>query len=134
MQQLSHLGSTHAKDMYNLNKIQNYAKFAIRKLPPPPPPFTKNPQNYTPHLKHKRKQLQIQITQHINRYIKIQLLPLNNHKLEFTATQSVCDSNRVVLQGRPNSSSLPQPVIHMSTPLYITTDALSIHCINVKGT
>ena len=59
---------------------------------------------------------------------KYSYFPPNNHRLEFTATQSVCDSNGAVLQGRPNPSSLPQPLIHTRTPLYITTDALSIHC------
>ena len=67
------------------------------------------------HLKHKRKQLglQMQTTQHIKIHILIQLPPPNNHRLEFTATQSVCDSNGAGLQGRPNPPSPPQPVIHM---------------------
>ena len=129
------------KYMYNLNKIQtmqqdDYSHYTIQLKWPSlsvrrlqsrlvlfykicyqeiaihtPLLFTNTPQNYTPHLKHKRKQ--IQSTQHINRYIQIQLLPLNNHRLEFTATQSVCDSNSAVLQGRPNPLSLPQHVTHM---------------------
>ena len=77
---------------------------------PHSPLFTNTPQKYTTYFKH--KQLQIQTTQHINRHIQIQLLSTNNHRLEFTATQSVCDSNGAVLQGRPNPSSLPQPIIH----------------------
>ena len=79
---------------------------------PHSPLFTNTPQNYKPHLEHKRKHLQIQTTQHINRHIQVQLLPPNNHRLEFTATQSMCDSNGTVLQGRPNLSSLPQPLIY----------------------
>ena len=88
--------------------LQNLPSEYYHPHPPPPPPLITNThQNYTPHLKHKRKQLQIQTTQHINKHIQIQLLPQNNHRLEFTATQSVCDSNDTVLQGRPNPSSPP---------------------------
>ena len=110
------------------SRLVLFYKSAIGILPSPFPLFTNTPQNYTPHLKHKRKQLQIQTTQHINRHIKIQVPSPNNHRLEFTATQSVCDSNGAVLQGRPNPSSFPRPLIHRRTSLYITTDALSIHC------
>ena len=107
-----------AKDTYNLNKIQNYAvkwvhhdyshytsvsslQKQLNIAIPTPPLFTNTPQNYTPHLKHERKELQIGLhtTQYINSHIQIQLLSPNNHRLEFTANQSVCDSNGAVLQG-----------------------------------
>ena len=123
------------KDTHNLNKIQNHAArwvdydylhyTSVSSL---------QKQLNWPSLSIRRLQsrlvlfYKVQTTQHINTHIQIQLLSPNNHREEFTATQSVCDSNGAVLQGRPNPSSLPQPLIHTRTPLYITTNALSIHC------
>ena len=129
---MQHIGSimtihTTFVSVSNLEKQLNWPPFSARRLqrlvsllfykichqnitiptPPPPPLITNTHQNYMPHLEHKRKQLQIQTTQHISKHIQIQLLPLNNHRLEFTATQSVYDSNDTVLQGRPNPSSPP---------------------------
>ena len=98
-------------------------KFFIRKLHSSSPLFTNTPRNYTRHLKHKRKQLHIQTTQQINRYIQIWIHPPNNHKLEFTATLSVCDTSGSVIQRRPKSSSLPQPVIHS-----LSTVNTFLHC------
>ena len=100
----SFCGKPTCRNFHNINKIQNYnlqqdksimtihttqafrsykyfsTKFAIENCHPYPTLFTNTPHNYTPRLKHKRKQLglHIQATQHINRHIQIQLLPSNN--------------------------------------------------------
>ena len=111
-------------------------KFVTRKLLSPPPLLTNTPQNYTPHIKEWTKKVQIQTTHHTStdtyKYSYMCTSPTvwnHNHSLEFTVTQSVCDSNGAGLQGRSSPPSPPQPVNHtVWTPLYITTDALSIHC------
>ena len=51
-------------------------------------------------------QIPLRTTRHTSNKIE------NSHRLEFTATQSVCDSNGAVLQGRPNTSSPNLLLIH----------------------
>ena len=96
------------------SRLVLFYKICQNKIAIPISPYLQIPLRTTRHTsKKKQKQLQMQTTQHINRHIQIQILPPNSHKLEFTATQSVFDSNGAGLQERPNPSSPPQPVTHM---------------------
>ena len=127
MQQDGSIMTTHTTSVTSLQKQLNWPSLSVRRLQSrlvlfykicqqniaiPIPPYLQIPLRTTRHTSN------INENSYRYRHIQIQLLSPNYHRLEFTATQSVCDSNGAVLQGgrtlypnrpKPTQTDLNQP-------------------------